>query len=146
MGNLYQWLFTAPGSTGEVFHFYVPWIIVCSLGVIVPFYYSVEGRKRFVKNHPIERHFLDKIMGWSVILALCGFLLMAMRYLVPDEFFAWRVWRYLWGVICLGVAGRYIYYLVRYYPKERAQYRREQVMKQYYPRPRARSRPAARRS
>jgi len=146
MGGIYQWLFTDPASTGEVFHFYIPWLVVCGLGIVVPFYYSVEGRKRFLRDHPIERYQLDKLMGWAVVLAICGLILMLLRYVVPGEFFAWRVWRYLWGLVCLGVAGRYIYYLVRRYPKERAEHRRQQVMKQYYPRPRAKSRAAAKRS
>jgi hypothetical protein len=144
MGGIYNWLFTTPG-TGAVFHFYVPWLIVCSLGIIAPFYYSVEGRRRFLRDRPIERNLLDHVMSWAIILALCGFLLMGLLYVVPNEFFAWRAWRYLWGLVCLGVAARYIFYLVRRYPKERAQYRREQVMRQYYPKPKARSRTVARR-
>src|SRR6266700_1907675 len=75
--NLIQWLFTDPFTAAtngglsvseEPFHFYVSWIIFCSLGVLVAFYYSVEGRKRFVKDKPIIKYMLDRYLGWSARL------------------------------------------------------------------------------
>ncbi len=61
--NLIQWLFTdpcsatncvvstatSPGTPPETFHFYIPWTIFCIIGVLIPFYYSVEGRKRSLR-------------------------------------------------------------------------------------------------
>src|SRR5229473_5329 len=70
--NLIQWLFTDPFTAAtngglsvaeEPFHFYIPWIIFCSLGVLVAFYYSVEGRKRFVKDKPVIKYMLDRYLG-----------------------------------------------------------------------------------
>ncbi|MGZ3630323.1 MAG: hypothetical protein ACXVDN_22015, partial [Ktedonobacteraceae bacterium] len=82
--NLIQWLFTdpctatncvvgtatSPGTPPETFHFYVPWIIFCSLGVLIPFYYSVEGRKRFVKDKPVIKNMLDRFLGWLAIICI----------------------------------------------------------------------------
>ena len=53
--NLIHWLFDDPLTAGtnaglsgpETFHFLYPWLIFCSVGVLIAFYYSVEGRKRF---------------------------------------------------------------------------------------------------
>ncbi|MGH2481988.1 MAG: hypothetical protein ACRDHW_20250, partial [Ktedonobacteraceae bacterium] len=59
--NLANWLFQDPctatgcfvgGPASEIFHYYPHWIIFCALGILVAFYYSVEGRKRFTKNRP----------------------------------------------------------------------------------------------
>src|SRR3989442_7501212 len=70
--NLIHWLFDDPytagtnaGLTGpETFHYLYPWLIFCSVGVLIAFYYSVEGRKRFVKNKPIIKYMLDRYLGW----------------------------------------------------------------------------------
>jgi hypothetical protein len=47
--NLINWLFDDPVTAGsnaglsrpETFHFYIPWLIFCSVGLLVAFYYSV---------------------------------------------------------------------------------------------------------
>ncbi len=68
--NLIQWLFTDPcsatncvaatsttaGTPPETFHFYVAWLIFCSASLLLCFYYSVEGRKRFVKDKQIIKY------------------------------------------------------------------------------------------
>jgi hypothetical protein len=82
--NLANWLFTdpcsatscvaassgVPGVPPEMFHFYIPWLIFCSLGVLVAFYYSVEGRKRFVKNKPVVKYMFDRYLGWFAIICI----------------------------------------------------------------------------
>src|SRR5438309_362482 len=101
--NLIHWLFDDPLTAGtnaglsgpETFHFLYPWLIFCSLGVLIAFYYSVEGRKRFVKNKPIIKYMLDRYLGWLTVICLIGYpLIFAREYLTP-YFFAWRFWRYL---------------------------------------------------
>ena len=70
--NLINWLFVDPVTAGtnaglsgpETFHFLVPWIIFCCAGVLITFYYSIEGRKRFFKSRPIEKYMLDRYLGW----------------------------------------------------------------------------------
>jgi len=135
--NLIQWLFTDPvtagGSTPETFHFLFPWLIFCSLGVLIAFYYSVEGRKRFVKNKPIIKYMLDRYLGWLAIICIIGYPLIFARAYLDAYFFAWRVWRYLWLAALLAWAITWIVYLVRKYPKERANYLAYQNRQQYIP-------------
>lgn len=145
MAGLYQWLFTDAVTENSTFHFYVPWLIACALALIIPFYYSVEGRKRFLRDRPIERRLLDKLMGWAFVLAIIALILMGMRWLLDSTFFSWRAWRYLWLLACLAVVGRYGYYLIRRYPKERADWRRRQVELQYRPKPKTKTRAAMKR-
>ena len=125
--NLVQWLFTDPcsatfctapssGSSGtpaETFHFYIPWLIFCSLGVLIAFYYSVEGRKRFFKSKPIIKGMLDRYLGWLAIICIIGYPLIFARAYLYEYFFAWRVWRYLWLLGLLVWAVLWILYLVR---------------------------------
>ena len=66
--NLISWLFTDPltaggGSVPETFHYLWQWIVFCSVGLIICFYYAVEGRKRFVKNKPVIKYMLDRYLG-----------------------------------------------------------------------------------
>src|SRR5215467_15552027 len=143
--NLIQWLFTDPcTATGssctagavpppETFHFYVPWIIFCTLGVLIPFYYSVEGRKRFVKDKPVVKYMLDRFLGWLAIICIIGFPLIFARAYLDAYFFAWRVWRYLWLASLLAWAITWAVYLIRKYPKERASYLAYQNRQQYVP-------------
>ena len=79
--NLIHWLFDDPYTAGtnaglsgpETFHYLYPWLIFCSVGVLIAFYYSVEGRKRFVKNKPIIKYMLDRYLGWLTVICLVGY-------------------------------------------------------------------------
>lgn len=140
--NLIQWLFTDPFTAAtngglsvpeEPFHFYVPWLIFCSLGVLITFYYSVEGRKRFFKNKPLIKYMLDRYLGWFAVICVLGYPLMFARKYLDAYFFAWRFWRYLWLAALVVWAITLIVYLVRKYPKERADFKAYQNRQQYVP-------------
>lgn len=145
--NLITWLFTtpcdatncviatstSPGTPPEVFHFYLPWLAFCILAVLIPFYYSVEGRKRFVKDKPILKYMLDRYLGWLAIIAILGFPLIFARAFLFEYFFAWRFWRYLWLASLVAWAVVWIVYLVRKYPQERDNYVAYQNRQQYIP-------------
>ncbi|HEV2580987.1 MAG TPA: hypothetical protein VGT44_09050 [Ktedonobacteraceae bacterium] len=146
--NLINWLFTdpcsatncvdatstTPATPPETFHFYAVWLIFCSLGLLVAFYYSVEGRKRFVKNNPVAKYMLDRYLGWFAIICILGYPLIFSRAYLYQYFFAWRVWRYAWlvGLLVWGIL--WILYRVRKYPQERDNYLAYQNRKQYIPR------------
>ena len=140
--NLIQWLFTDPFTAAtnggltvpeEPFHFYVPWLIFCSLGVLITFYYSVEGRKRFFKNKPLIKYMLDRYLGWFAVICVLGYPLIFARAYLDPYFFAWRFWRYLWLAALVVWAITWIVYLVRKYPKERADFKAYQNRQQYVP-------------
>jgi len=145
--NLINWLFTdpctatncvvatatTPATPPEPFHFYLPWLIFCSLGLLIAFYYSVEGRKRFVKNKPVMMYMLDRYLGWFAIVCILGYPLIFSRAFLYEYFFAWRVWRYLWLVGLLVWAVLWAIYLVRKYPQERDSWRARENIKQYIP-------------
>jgi hypothetical protein len=145
--NLIQWLFTDPFTAAtnggltvpeEPFHFYVPWIVFCCLGVLITFYYSVEGRKRFFRNKPLIKYMLDRYLGWFAVICILGFPLIFARAYLDPYFFAWRIWRYLWLAGLVAWAITWIVYLVRKFPKERADYRAYQERQQYVPKSRKR--------
>ena len=145
--NLINWLFTdpctatgctvaaagVPGTPPETFHFYWQWIAFCSLGVLIAFYYSVEGRKRLVKNKPIVKYMLDRYLGWLAIICIIGYPLIFSRAFLYEAFFAWRVWRYLWLAGLLAWAIVWIVYLIRKYPAERDNYLAYQNRQKYIP-------------
>jgi hypothetical protein len=139
--SLYRWLFEDPvtaGSTGglsgaEPFRFLWPWLIFCCLGLLVSFYYSVEGRKRFVKDKPIARRMLDRYLGWFAVICFIGLPLIFSRVYLDGYFFAWRFWRYLWLAGLLSWAIVWIVYLVRKYPQERASFEAYRNRQQYIP-------------
>jgi hypothetical protein len=137
--NIISWLFTDPDTAGanaglsgpETFHYLWQWIIFCSLGLIICFYYYIEGRKRFVKNKPVIKYMLDRYLGWFAVICVIGYPLIFCRVYLDPYFFAWRVWRYLWLVGLLAWAIVWIVYLVRRYPRERADYLARQNRQQY---------------
>src|SRR2546421_12990989 len=111
--NLISWLFTdpctatscvaattgataTPGVAPETFHYYLIWLIFCGLGVLLPFYYSVDGRNRFVKNKPVIKHMLDRYLGWFPVICILGFPQLLARASLNEYFFASRRWPYLW--------------------------------------------------
>ncbi len=139
--NLITWLFTDPytaGSNGglngpEKFHYYIPWIAFCAVGLLVCFYYAIEGRKRFVKNKPVVKYMMDRYLGWFAVICFIGFPLIFSRAYLDQFFFAWRAWRYLWLLSLLVWAVLWVVYLIRTYPKEQASYRARQNQMQYIP-------------
>lgn len=139
--NLIQFLFTDPITAGvnanlpgeEPFHFYIPWIIFCSLGLLIAFYYSVEGRRRFFKSKPLIKYMLDRYLGWFTIICFIGFPLIFSRAYLNAFFFAWRIWRYGWLASLLVLAILWALYLIRKYPKERAEFLAYQNRQQYIP-------------
>src|SRR5579885_2595361 len=77
--DLYHWLFDDPQTAGggpnggpEVFHFLWPWLIFCCAGLLITFYYTFEGRKRFVKSRHLVKYMLDRYLGWLAIICFIG--------------------------------------------------------------------------
>ena len=158
MGAIIQWLFTDPvtagGGTGkgpqgsELFHFYLPWIIFCVLGLVAWAYYWAEGRKRFFKKNVMNKRLMDSYTNKFAAIALVSLPLIGMRYLLDSTFFAWRFWRYLWLFWLAYVVIRLAIYLVpfplkfrgkelrkRSYRQERAEYLHNERLLQYFPKP-----------
>lgn len=139
--NLFTWLFTDPYTAGtnagqsgpETFHFYIPWIIFCSLIILVAFYYSVEGRKRFFKSRPVLKYVLDRYLSWLSVIGVIGFPLIFSRAYLAGYFFAWRFWRYFWLAALLFWVVKLTLYLVRKYPQEKASYLAYQNNQKYIP-------------
>lgn len=139
--DLYHWLFDDPYTAGsnaglpgpEVFHFLWPWLIFCCAGLLITFYYSVEGRKRFVKDKPILKYMFDRYLGWFAIICFLGLPLIFSRVFLDAYFFAWRVWRYLWFAGLLSWAVVWVVYLVKKYPQEQASFVAYQNRQRYVP-------------
>ncbi len=142
MGAIIQWLFTDPATAGgngpggtEQFHFYIPWLIFLFLGILIPFYYWVEGRKRFFKKNVLNKRLMDKYINKYLIITLVGWPILGARWLLPGTPLAWRFWRYAWLVWVAVVAFRLLFYLVARYPEERRDYLRNERLLQYFPKP-----------
>ena len=137
--DLFHWLFDDPVTAGqnlnppatETFHFLWAWIIFCCAGLLIYFYYSVEGRKRFVKSRPIIKYMLDRYLGWLAIICFIGLPLIFSRVYLAGYFFAWRFWRYGWLVGLVAWAIVWLVYLIRKYPQERASFVAYQNRQQY---------------
>jgi hypothetical protein len=162
MGNLFQWLFTDPQTACssasaassicasiktangtqyiEVFHYWIPWIVFVALGLLIPAYYAVEGRRRLVKGRslPLHKILLDKFMNQLALWAVVAPFIMFGRYALDSSFFAWRLWRYGWLAWGAGIGIYWLVYFARRYHRERDQYLTRQMLGQYVPAPRAR--------
>ena len=160
MGNLFQWLFTDPmtacvnatsassicaavkTSTGtqyvEVFHYWIPWIVVVALGLLVPVYYWLEGRRRLVKGRslPLHKILADKFINQLALWAFVALFIMFGRFALDSSFFAWRLWRYLWLAWAAGIGVYWLIYYARHYQGHRNQYLTRQMLNQYVPGPR----------
>jgi hypothetical protein len=139
--DLFHWLFDDPYTAGsnaglsgpEVFHYVWPWLIFCCAGLLISFYYAVEGRKRFVKTKPLAKRMFDRYLTWFSVICFIGLPMLFARVFLDGYFFAWRVWRYLWIVALVVWAIVWLVYLVRKYPEERANYLAYQNRQQYMP-------------
>jgi hypothetical protein len=134
-----------PNSVGgdgiPPFHFYLPWIIFCALAILVPLYYALEGRKRFVGHHTLNKWALDKFFNQLWPIGLVGFILMGARY---GEMFllGLRIWRYAWALWVLIVFGYWAYYFAFRYREHLAAFRAHRTKQSYMPQPKSKRRPA----
>ena len=140
--NIFNWLFqdaiTAGGPNpdgSETFHYFWQYLVLCGVGLLIWFYYWVEGRKRFVKNKPVLKYMLDRYLNWLAIICFIGIPIDLARFVLPGYFFAWRFWRYLWLAALVVWAVLWIVYLVRKYPSEKASYIAYRGREQYVRKP-----------
>lgn len=158
--NIFNWLFQDPITAGgpnsdgsEVFHYFWPYLIFCGVGLLIWFYYWVEGRKRFLKDRrpkgqkrkysrsgrhkqfviskPALKHMLDRFLNWLAIICFIGIPIDLARVVLDGYFFAWRFWRYLWLVALLVWAVVWIVYFVRVYPSYKAYYQGQEKQREY---------------
>jgi hypothetical protein len=139
--NLYHWLFddartagyNAGLSNAEDFRFFWAWIIFSCVGLLIAFYYGVEGRKRFFKTKPLAKYMLDKYLTWLAVLCFVALIFVFGRVQLDASFFSWRFWRVLWAAGFIWWASAWLLYLVRVYPKERANLIAWDKRQQYVP-------------
>ena len=139
--NLITWLFQDPYTAGvnagksgaETFHFLVPWLVFSCAGLLIWFYYTVEGRKRFVKSKPILKYMFDRYLNWLAVICFIALPIIFCRVFLDSYFFAWRFWRYLWLVSLLAWAVLWVRYLIWKYPTERESFVAYQQRQQYIP-------------
>jgi hypothetical protein len=124
----------ATGVTPEKFHFYIPWLTFCVLGLLAAFYYSREARRRFFGSHTLHKALLDRFMPHLMWLCIVGLVLIACRY-AGVSVFALRLWRYGWALWALGLFGYWGYYLLMRYRGHRAAYERQRTRERYMPQP-----------
>ncbi|HUY77789.1 MAG TPA: hypothetical protein VMV29_13535 [Ktedonobacterales bacterium] len=149
MQNLITWLFTDPVTAGlntpsgkpEVFHFYWEWILVSALMLLIPFYYWMEGRKRFFGHHALNKYLLDKFTNQLWPIGLVGFALIGARY-AEMAVFSWRVWRYGWALWAVAIGLYWLYYLSFRYARDLNWYRNQRTKERYMPKPKAKRSPA----
>jgi len=140
--NIFNWLFQdaitagGPNSDGsEVFHYFWPYLIFCGVGLLIWFYYWVEGRKRTVKHTHYPKEMLDRFLNWLAIICFIGIPIDLAREVLDGYFFAWRFWRYLWLVALLVWAVVWIVYLVKKFPEDRRKEARLNEDRVYNPDP-----------
>lgn len=146
MSHIISWLFTDPQTAGantasgkpEVFHYYVPWIIFCSLGLVLPAYYWLEGRRRLFGSHTLHKYLLDKFMTQIAWIAFVGWFAIGARWALDGSLFSYRFWRYAWALWFAVVIVRWLVYMIRKYPTEIKQYRQYRTQQQYMPLPKSR--------
>jgi len=155
MNHLIQWLFTdpvtaessvanAPSGAAEPFHFWIPWIVFCVLGLVIWAYYWLEGRRRFFGGHALNKYVLDKITGQLALFSFVAFFIMFGRWALDNTFFADRFWRYAWLAWGMGYLVYWGYFFAFKYPDMLRDYRRRRTMEKYIPQPKPKKAKTAR--
>lgn len=142
MDKIIGWLIdpsSAGGAGAPPFRFFLPWMIFCTLGLLIPFYYRQEGRKRFFGSHALNKYLLDKFTNYLWPLALVGWILLGARF-AQVAIFGLRVFRYLWLLWAVILFGYWAYYLVFRYRGQLRAYQHQRTLERYIPQPRAKHR------
>ena len=154
MGNLVYWLFTDPATEGlnsssglPTPMTFLPWVILVALGLLVPLYYNIEGRRKIptIKNHTVRKYFLDRMMAQIAPWALTGGVVLGFRYALTSSFFAWRIWHVLWIVWLAVIVIYWFYYFIRIYPGHMVAFDKQKELTKFLPSSNRRRTAAARR-
>jgi hypothetical protein len=138
--NLIDWLIgqggVGPATTGDPdrFHFYVPWLIVNLIAILIPLYYALEGRRRLVGHHTLNKWIADRFMNLLWPIGLVGLILEGARY-ANMAIIGWRFWRYAWALWLLVFIGYWAWYFVFRYRPQLAAFNAQRVKEQYMPKP-----------
>ena len=143
MNHIITFLFTDPQSAGaqtasgkpEVFHFYLQWGIFCALGLLIPMYYWLEGRRRFFGARRLGKYILDKMMNQLALFAFIGPIIMFGRWALDSSFFSWRIWRYGWLAWGAVLVVYWIYFFIAKFPEMSREYKRQRTLERYMPQP-----------
>jgi hypothetical protein len=142
MGNLFAWLFTDPateganaGLSGPTPMNFTPWLILAGLALLIPIYYSLEGRRKIpgLKDHGVWKYILDRMTNQLWPWALVGAAVLFFRWAFTSSFFAWRIWHVAWIGWLIGLVVYWIYYFVRVYPGHMLAYQKRAEHSKYLP-------------
>jgi hypothetical protein len=109
--------------------------------LLIPFYYWVEGRKRFFGHHTVNKWAVDGLTNYLWPIGLVGFILMG-AVTADMSIFSSRIWIILWALWALAFAGYWIYYFGFRHRLHLAAYRAQRTKERYMPQPRTKRRSA----
>lgn len=144
IGNILGWLFTDPQTAGassasglaQPFPYYALWLVILGLAIVVPVYYSVEGRRKisWIKDHMIWKQYVfDRMapqLGWW---GFVGLIVILFRYIANSTPFAWPIWIVLligWGV---GIVAYWLYYFIRRHNSLMVSFDRQRERQKFLP-------------
>lgn len=120
----------------------IPWLIVCAGALAIPVYYLLEGRKRFVGHHALNKWALDRLFNQIWPLALVGFILIG-AVAGNVALFSGHFWHIVWAAWGLALFGYWAYYFAFKYREHLAAFRHQRTKERYMPPPKPkRARPA----
>jgi len=143
LGNLFSWLFTDPsteglnaGLNGPTPMNFTPWLILIGLGLLLPFYYNQEGRRKIpgLKDNGVWKYIMDRMMSQIWPWAGVGLIVLFFRWAFTTSFFAWRLWQVSWVIWGLAIAGYWAYYFVRHYRGHMVAYQKRAELSKFLPR------------
>lgn len=112
----------------------LPWIVFCALSIAIPAYYFLEGRKRFVGRHALNKWALDRFFNQLWPLGLVGFILIG-AVAGDVSLFSGYFWQYIWALWALVLFGYWAYYFGFKYREHLASYRHQRTKERYMPPP-----------
>lgn len=146
--NLIQWLFTDPCTAGggpasgntdcpnpEQFHYYAIWLAFCIGFLVIWGYYQIEGRRRLVSGHAVNKRIFDKMLNNLAVIGLVGLFIIFFRWAADSSLFAWRAWRYAELLWLAAIAIRWAIYFIFRYKDDLEGYRSYRTHQKYVPQP-----------
>jgi hypothetical protein len=106
-------------------------LVVCALLFVVGVIAATQAT-RLSRGNRIHRRMLDLYGQWAAWLGLAGVVIVACRY-SNAPLLSKRIWTVIDVVAILAVAGHLIWYRIRRYPAEMAEYREEERRRRYLP-------------
>jgi hypothetical protein len=112
---------------------YIPAVVVFALAFLGGIL-ALVLRHRWASGNRLHLGIIERYATWAASIGATGMVVILLRY-ASVPLFSKRAWTVLTVLALVGLIGHFVWYRVKYYPEQIAEYLEEERKRRFYPAP-----------